>query len=174
MFPGKEERDPSSDLPSNGHLCTNTTVDIEKHSPERVIKRGLAFAPVGRYTAEIGKKHVMQAVLGIKSESLFSSLAKTLIASPLLIQNDLVLGFNNRSILILTVVAFKLPIGRLFVKMTVAEEMEVEGQGLTQTFKDLFSGACGGIAQVLIGMNFLVLFPCVILFSYGRILPSHV
>lgn len=36
--------------------------------------------------------------------------------------------------------------------MTVAEEMEVEGQGLKQTFKDLFSGACGGIAQVLIGM----------------------
>ena len=34
----------------------------------------------------------------------------------------------------------------------VAEEMEVEGQGLNQTFKDLFSGACGGIAQVLIGM----------------------
>lgn len=34
----------------------------------------------------------------------------------------------------------------------VAEEMFVEGQGLQQTLKDLFSGACGGIAQVLIGM----------------------
>lgn len=36
--------------------------------------------------------------------------------------------------------------------MTVAEELEVGGQGLKQTFKDLFSGACGGIAQVLLGM----------------------
>jgi hypothetical protein len=36
--------------------------------------------------------------------------------------------------------------------MTVAEEMEVEGQGLKETFKDLFAGACGGIAQVLLGM----------------------
>jgi hypothetical protein len=34
----------------------------------------------------------------------------------------------------------------------VAEEMEVEGQGVNQTLKDLFSGACGGIAQVLLGM----------------------
>ncbi|KAF2400077.1 mitochondrial carrier [Trichodelitschia bisporula] len=34
------------------------------------------------------------------------------------------------------------------------EELEVEGQGLKQTAKDLFSGACGGIAQVLLGQPF--------------------
>lgn len=32
-----------------------------------------------------------------------------------------------------------------------ASEMEVEGQGLKQTAKDLFAGAAGGVAQVLIG-----------------------
>lgn len=34
----------------------------------------------------------------------------------------------------------------------MAEAEVAEGHGLKQTFKDLFSGACGGIAQVLIGM----------------------
>jgi solute carrier family 25 carnitine/acylcarnitine transporter 20/29 len=33
----------------------------------------------------------------------------------------------------------------------MAEELEVEGQGLNRTLKDLFAGACGGIAQVLLG-----------------------
>lgn len=31
------------------------------------------------------------------------------------------------------------------------EELEVEGQGLAQTLKDLFAGAAGGVAQVLLG-----------------------
>lgn len=35
--------------------------------------------------------------------------------------------------------------------MATDADVEVEGQGVTQTLKDLFSGACGGIAQVLIG-----------------------
>jgi len=36
----------------------------------------------------------------------------------------------------------------------MAEELEVEGQGLKRTLKDLFAGACGGIAQVLLGQPF--------------------
>jgi hypothetical protein len=30
---------------------------------------------------------------------------------------------------------------------------EVEEQGFAQTAKDLFAGACGGIAQVLLGVH---------------------
>lgn len=35
--------------------------------------------------------------------------------------------------------------------MEVTEELEGQGQGLKQVGKDLFAGACGGIAQVLLG-----------------------
>jgi hypothetical protein len=35
----------------------------------------------------------------------------------------------------------------------MAEALEEANQGLTRTLKDLFSGAVGGVAQVLIGMN---------------------
>ena len=38
--------------------------------------------------------------------------------------------------------------------MAEAVEEEVKSQGLNQTLKDLFGGAVGGVAQVLIGMNF--------------------
>ncbi len=36
----------------------------------------------------------------------------------------------------------------------MAEALEEAGSGLTATLKDLFSGAVGGVAQVLIGMIF--------------------
>jgi solute carrier family 25 (mitochondrial carnitine/acylcarnitine transporter), member 20/29 len=35
-----------------------------------------------------------------------------------------------------------------------SKEPEVEEQGLTRTLKDLFAGAAGGIAQVLLGQPF--------------------
>jgi hypothetical protein len=35
--------------------------------------------------------------------------------------------------------------------MGAAEDVEAEGQGFKQVGKDLFAGACGGIAQVLLG-----------------------
>jgi hypothetical protein len=48
--------------------------------------------------------------------------------------------------------------------MTFAEELEIqdEGHGLKRTLKDLFSGAVGGVAQVLIGM-FCISYSCVVL-----------
>lgn len=35
-------------------------------------------------------------------------------------------------------------------------ELEAEGQGLKRTLKDLFAGAAGGVAQVLLGTCSLV------------------
>ena len=35
-----------------------------------------------------------------------------------------------------------------------SEELELPSQGLKQTFKDLFAGAVGGVAQVLLGQPF--------------------
>jgi hypothetical protein len=34
-----------------------------------------------------------------------------------------------------------------------ADDLEVESQGFARTAKDLFAGACGGIAQVLLGLS---------------------
>jgi len=41
----------------------------------------------------------------------------------------------------------------------MAAEKELEGHGLTRTLKDLFAGAVGGIAQVLLG-KFIVVWSC--------------
>jgi hypothetical protein len=41
----------------------------------------------------------------------------------------------------------------------MAEAMEQENQGVKRTLKDLFGGAVGGVAQVLIGM---FLFDCLV------------
>jgi hypothetical protein len=37
--------------------------------------------------------------------------------------------------------------------MAAAEDVVAESQGFKQVGKDLFAGACGGIAQVLIGQS---------------------
>lgn len=37
---------------------------------------------------------------------------------------------------------------------SVEHEVELPDQGLKRTLKDLFAGAAGGIAQVLLGMLF--------------------
>jgi hypothetical protein len=44
--------------------------------------------------------------------------------------------------------------------MTFAEEAEIrnEAQGIKRTLKDLFAGAVGGVAQVLLGM-YRILYP---------------
>ena len=50
-----------------------------------------------------------------------------------------------------------------------AVEEEIANQGLTSTLKDLFSGAVGGVAQVLIGMQlitFLRLYNCQSFLTY--------
>jgi hypothetical protein len=39
--------------------------------------------------------------------------------------------------------------------MGAAEDVEAEGQGFKQVGKDLFAGACGGIAQVLLGQSLI-------------------
>ena len=36
--------------------------------------------------------------------------------------------------------------------MSIEKELEVPDQGLVRTLKDLFAGAAGGVAQVLLGM----------------------
>lgn len=42
--------------------------------------------------------------------------------------------------------------------MAAAEEVDTAGQGIVRTLKDLFAGAAGGVAQVLIGRsNFMSL-----------------
>jgi hypothetical protein len=41
--------------------------------------------------------------------------------------------------------------------MGAAEDVEAEGQGFKQVGKDLFAGACGGIAQVLLGQSLIFL-----------------
>lgn len=38
----------------------------------------------------------------------------------------------------------------------MAEALEEANQGLTRTLKDLFAGAVGGVAQVLIGMSHML------------------
>jgi hypothetical protein len=42
--------------------------------------------------------------------------------------------------------------------MGAAEDVEAQGQGFKQVGKDLFAGACGGIAQVLLGQLFFRFF----------------
>jgi solute carrier family 25 carnitine/acylcarnitine transporter 20/29 len=37
--------------------------------------------------------------------------------------------------------------------MAAAEEVDTAGQGVVRTLKDLFAGAAGGVAQVLIGLS---------------------
>jgi hypothetical protein len=37
--------------------------------------------------------------------------------------------------------------------MAAAEEVDTVSQGVVRTLKDLFAGAAGGIAQVLIGLS---------------------
>lgn len=49
----------------------------------------------------------------------------------------------------------------------MAEAVEEANQGLTRTLKDLFGGAVGGVAQVLIGMPVLVLIFCNIVHVVG-------
>ena len=38
--------------------------------------------------------------------------------------------------------------------MSVEQELEAEGQGAVRLVKDLFAGAVGGVAQVLLGKVF--------------------
>jgi len=40
--------------------------------------------------------------------------------------------------------------------MSIEKELEVSDQGLVRTLKDLFAGAAGGVAQVLLGMLLLI------------------
>lgn len=40
-------------------------------------------------------------------------------------------------------------------KMTTIEEVEINPGSWTRTFKDLFAGAAGGVAQVLLGQHAL-------------------
>lgn len=45
--------------------------------------------------------------------------------------------------------------------MADAVEEAVKNQGLTSTLKDLFAGAVGGVAQVLIGTHYAAPYPYV-------------
>jgi len=56
--------------------------------------------------------------------------------------------------------------------MASAEEVDTASQGIVRTLKDLFAGAAGGVAQVLIGLSNFTSFNPLLLHDRKELGPS--